>query len=59
MAQAKLVLNHDKKEVNAVIFTKDNGQTIGIPFDPANADYQEYLEWLAEGNEPISADQPE
>ena len=23
-----------------------------IPFDPANRDYAEYLEWLAEGNEP-------
>jgi len=27
-----------------------------IPFDPANKDYQEYLEWLAEGNEPLFAD---
>ena len=27
-----------------------------IPFDPANRDYAEYLEWLAEGNEPLPAD---
>jgi hypothetical protein len=27
-----------------------------IPFDPVNTDYQEYLSWLAEGNEPLPAD---
>ena len=27
-----------------------------IPFDPANTDYQEYLEWVSEGNTPLPAD---
>jgi hypothetical protein len=30
-----------------------------IPFDPANSDYQEYLKWVAEGNEPAPPDQSE
>lgn len=28
-----------------------------IPFDLANADYRAYLEWLAEGNTPLPADE--
>jgi hypothetical protein len=28
-----------------------------IPFDPVNTDYQEYLKWVAEGNEPQPADE--
>jgi hypothetical protein len=35
----------------------ENGDTFSIPFDPANTDYQKYLEWLSEGNEPLPADE--
>ena len=29
-----------------------------IPFDPANTDYQAFLRWCEEGNEPLPADEP-
>jgi hypothetical protein len=37
-------------QVETVTRLADNAH---IPFDPANADYQEYLKWLAEGNQPL------
>jgi hypothetical protein len=27
-----------------------------IPFDPQNVDYQAYLKWLEEGNQPLPPD---
>ena len=34
----------------------EGDRQLGIPFDPDNTDYQEYLAWVAEGNEPLPAD---
>jgi hypothetical protein len=46
----------DGTKENSIFRVFDNAF---IPFDPANTDYQEYLKWVAEGNEPLPADTPE
>lgn len=43
-------------EVQSVIRLLDGS---AIPFDPDNTDYQAYLRWIAEGNEPLPADEPQ
>jgi hypothetical protein len=35
----------------------DGKQTLSIPFDPANTDYQAYLKWVSEGGVPLPADE--
>ena len=43
-------------EINSVTRIEDNF-IVGIPFNPANTDYEQYLAWLAEGNTPQPADE--
>jgi hypothetical protein len=51
----KLVKSPMTQEVNVVQLQVGN-VLLSIPFDPANTDYQAYLEWLAEGNTPLPPD---
>lgn len=50
----KLYATKETKQVVGVVRLSDNTY---IPFDPDNTDYQAYLAWVAEGNEPLPADE--
>lgn len=41
-------------EVRSIQRLSDNAF---IPMDPANTDYQAYLQWISEGNTPLPADE--
>jgi len=49
---------HRDIETNELIAVNkiDGNKTISIPLDEANTDYQEYLQWLSEGNTPEEAE---
>jgi antitoxin component HigA of HigAB toxin-antitoxin module len=49
-------MTYQLHETQTIIRIADN---LLIPPDPANTDYQEFLAWQAEGNEPEPAPVPE
>jgi hypothetical protein len=55
MSNYKLIKD-DRGNIQIVQRLSDNAF---IPFDPDNTDYQEYLKWVAEGNEPLPPDSQE
>ena len=48
--------SRDTGNIESVFKILENGGMC-IPFVLDNTDYQEYLKWLAEGNEPLPADE--
>ena len=52
----KLMADIITGNVQSVERTDASGVVTFIPFDNANKDYREYLEWVAEGNTPTPAD---
>lgn len=45
------------KLLNKVDTVENLSNSIWILFDPANTDYQAYLKWLEQGNQPEPADE--
>jgi hypothetical protein len=50
----KLIKDTLNNQTNSVQRLSDNAF---IPMDESNTDYQEYLKWVALGNEPLPADE--
>ena len=52
----QLKLNSKGEEDQAVYRIADDGTKSIVPFIEENKDYQEYLKWLDDGNEPEEAE---
>jgi hypothetical protein len=49
-------LNRQGEQDTVIKIDSTKPQRVFIPFNSENTDYQEYLEWLAEGNTTEAAD---
>ena len=58
MINYKLFKRNSTAEVSMVHKLVDGVNVMQIPMVIGNVDYDEYLEWLEEGNEPLPADDP-
>jgi hypothetical protein len=52
----KLIKSAYTNEINVIVKTEGNIK-ICIPFDPDNSDYQAYLAWVEQGNQPLPAEE--
>jgi len=53
---SKYQIQNDLNGNPCAVIVRDGDLIHNIPFDPNNADYQIYLNWLAEGNQPLPAE---
>lgn len=63
ITSAQYKVRHTYDENNNIIATNNcaviaviDGETLGVPLDPANTEYAAILEWVAEGNTITPAD---
>ena len=54
----KLFRSQITNEIIGILKSNLDGSITSFGLNEENTDYQEYLEWLAEGNEVLPADEP-
>jgi hypothetical protein len=57
MKTYKLYVRAGNTEADSAYTINEDGAMVSFVFDPANTDYQEYLKWIAEGNQPLPAEE--
>lgn len=55
----KLLCDALTNETYGASFTNADSNSTSFVFDPSNTDYQAYLTWLDDGNQPLPADASE